>query len=50
MLQLSLQRAPVPAQATCPSGPQGDESAITIANVFQSKGVIHVVDTVALPN
>jgi uncharacterized surface protein with fasciclin (FAS1) repeats len=29
---------------------KGDESTITIANVFQSNGVIHVVDTVALAN
>jgi uncharacterized surface protein with fasciclin (FAS1) repeats len=29
---------------------KGDESTITIANVFQSNGVIHVVDTVVLPN
>ena len=29
---------------------KGDQSTITIANVFQSNGVIHVVDTVVLPN
>jgi uncharacterized surface protein with fasciclin (FAS1) repeats len=29
---------------------KGDISTITIPNVFQSKGVIHVVDTVVLPN
>jgi uncharacterized surface protein with fasciclin (FAS1) repeats len=29
---------------------KGDVSRITIANVFQSNGVIHVVDTVVLPN
>jgi uncharacterized surface protein with fasciclin (FAS1) repeats len=29
---------------------KGDVSKITIANVFQSNGVIHVVDTVVLPN
>lgn len=29
---------------------KGDNSMITIANVFQSNGVIHVVDTVLLPN
>jgi uncharacterized surface protein with fasciclin (FAS1) repeats len=29
---------------------KGDESTITIADVFQSNGVIHVVDTVVLPN
>jgi uncharacterized surface protein with fasciclin (FAS1) repeats len=29
---------------------KGDASTITIANVFQSNGVIHVVDTVVLPN
>jgi len=28
---------------------KGDNSMITIANVFQSNGVIHVVDTVLLP-
>jgi uncharacterized surface protein with fasciclin (FAS1) repeats len=29
---------------------KGDTSNVTIANVFQSNGVIHVVDTVVLPN
>jgi uncharacterized surface protein with fasciclin (FAS1) repeats len=29
---------------------KGDMSTITIANVIQSNGVIHVVDTVLLPN
>lgn len=29
---------------------KGDTSTVTIANVFQSNGVIHVVDTVLLPN
>jgi uncharacterized surface protein with fasciclin (FAS1) repeats len=29
---------------------KGDASKITIANVYQSNGVIHVVDTVLLPN
>jgi uncharacterized surface protein with fasciclin (FAS1) repeats len=29
---------------------KGDISTVTIANVFQSNGVIHVVDTVLLPN
>jgi uncharacterized surface protein with fasciclin (FAS1) repeats len=29
---------------------KGDTSIVTIANVFQSNGVIHVVDTVLLPN
>jgi len=29
---------------------KGDISTITIQNVFQSNGVIHVVDTVLLPN
>jgi len=29
---------------------KGDISAVTIANVFQSNGVIQVVDTVLLPN
>ncbi|MGB7555682.1 MAG: fasciclin domain-containing protein [Candidatus Korobacteraceae bacterium] len=29
---------------------KGDTSMVTIANVFQSNGVIHVVDTVLLPN
>ncbi len=29
---------------------KGDVAKITIANVFQSNGVIHVVDAVVLPN
>ena len=29
---------------------KGGVSAVTIPNVFQSNGVIHVVDTVVLPN
>jgi uncharacterized surface protein with fasciclin (FAS1) repeats len=29
---------------------KGDVSTVTIANVFQSNGVIHVIDTVLLPN
>jgi uncharacterized surface protein with fasciclin (FAS1) repeats len=29
---------------------KGDISKVTIPNVFQSNGVIHVVDTVVLPN
>jgi uncharacterized surface protein with fasciclin (FAS1) repeats len=29
---------------------KGDKSKVTIANVEQSNGVIHVVDTVLLPN
>lgn len=29
---------------------KGDSSRITIANVMQSNGVIHVVDNVVLPN
>lgn len=29
---------------------KGDVSTVTIADVFQSNGVIHVVDTVLLPN
>jgi uncharacterized surface protein with fasciclin (FAS1) repeats len=29
---------------------KGDTSTVTVANVFQSNGVIHVVDTVVLPN
>jgi uncharacterized surface protein with fasciclin (FAS1) repeats len=29
---------------------KGGKSMVTIANVFQSNGVIHVVDTVLLPN
>ena len=28
---------------------QGDVATITIADVFQSNGVIHVIDTVMLP-
>jgi uncharacterized surface protein with fasciclin (FAS1) repeats len=28
---------------------KGGKSTVTIANVFQSNGVIHVVDTVLLP-
>jgi uncharacterized surface protein with fasciclin (FAS1) repeats len=28
----------------------GGMSMVTIANVFQSNGVIHVVDTVVMPN
>jgi uncharacterized surface protein with fasciclin (FAS1) repeats len=28
---------------------KGDVSIVTIPNVFQSNGVIHVVDTVLLP-
>ena len=31
-------------------GEKGDMSKVTIPNVFQSNGVIHVVDTVVLPN
>jgi uncharacterized surface protein with fasciclin (FAS1) repeats len=29
---------------------KGNTSTITIANVFQSNGVIHVIDTVLMPN
>jgi uncharacterized surface protein with fasciclin (FAS1) repeats len=29
---------------------KGDVATVTIANVFQSNGVIHVVDTVLMPN
>jgi uncharacterized surface protein with fasciclin (FAS1) repeats len=29
---------------------KGDRSMVTIANVYQSNGVIHVIDTVVLPN
>jgi uncharacterized surface protein with fasciclin (FAS1) repeats len=29
---------------------KGGKSMVTIANVYQSNGVIHVVDTVLLPN
>ena len=29
---------------------KGDTAAVTISNVFQSNGVIHVIDTVLLPN
>jgi uncharacterized surface protein with fasciclin (FAS1) repeats len=29
---------------------KGDISTVTIPNVMQSNGVIHVVDTVLLPN
>ncbi len=29
---------------------KGDKSTVTIADVYQSNGVIHVVDTVLLPN
>jgi uncharacterized surface protein with fasciclin (FAS1) repeats len=29
---------------------KGDVSTVTIPNVFQSNGVIHVVDTVVLPH
>jgi uncharacterized surface protein with fasciclin (FAS1) repeats len=29
---------------------KGDSSRITQANVFQSNGVIHVIDSVVLPN
>jgi hypothetical protein len=33
-----------------PDGRKGDTGNITISNVFQSNGVIHVFDTVLLPN
>ena len=29
---------------------KGSAARVTIANVFQSNGVIHVIDTVLLPN
>ena len=29
---------------------KGDTAVVTISNVFQSNGVIHVIDTVLLPN
>jgi uncharacterized surface protein with fasciclin (FAS1) repeats len=29
---------------------KGDVATVTIGNVFQSNGVIHVIDTVLLPN
>ena len=29
---------------------KGGMSMVTMANVFQSNGVIHVVDTVVMPN
>jgi uncharacterized surface protein with fasciclin (FAS1) repeats len=29
---------------------KGGTSTVTIANVYQSNGVIHVVDTVLMPN
>jgi len=29
---------------------KGGISTVTIANVYQSKGIIHVVDTVLMPN
>ena len=29
---------------------KGDTATVTIANVFQSNGVIHVIDTVVMPN
>ena len=29
---------------------KGDTAMVTISNVFQSNGVIHVIDTVLLPN
>ena len=29
---------------------KGDVANVTIANVFQANGVIHVIDTVLLPN
>jgi hypothetical protein len=33
-----------------PSDEKGTKSTVSIANVMQSKGVIHVTDSVALPN
>src|SRR5665213_1298639 len=33
-----------------PTDEKGDKSKVTIANVEQSNGVIHVIDTVLLPN
>ena len=35
---------------TLPGGGEGGMSTVTIANVMQSNGVIHVVDSVVLPN
>jgi len=29
---------------------KGGTALVTIANVFQSNGVIHVIDTVVMPN
>ncbi len=29
---------------------KGDTAMVTIANVFQSNGVIHVIDSVLMPN
>jgi uncharacterized surface protein with fasciclin (FAS1) repeats len=29
---------------------KGSKAKVTISNVFQSNGVIHVIDTVLLPN
>jgi uncharacterized surface protein with fasciclin (FAS1) repeats len=29
---------------------RGGTALVTIANVFQSNGVIHVIDTVVMPN
>ena len=29
---------------------EGDTAMVTISNVYQSNGVIHVIDTVLLPN
>ena len=29
---------------------KGDTANVTISNVFQSNGVIHVIDTVLVPN
>ena len=29
---------------------KGDNAKVTISNVYQSNGVIHVIDTVLLPN